>query len=308
MKKVLVIGAAGTIGMPLLKYLLSEGKYELTALDLKNKKSYHNLKKYRKRINVIYGDALDRSVIEPLIKESDYVINLATCLPPLAEYKKGLADIIEYNVTDNIVRATNYYNPNCHLIYISTTSLYGMQDGNIKNKITIDELDYYNSAKLKSEKLIIKKCKKYTILRMPLILSDLRKDPFMYNIKSNLMVECISKEDAAYSICKCINNDNVNKKILDIGGGNLLRCKYNDILNNILKYHGLSIKYILARVFMDKNYYSPILSDSDESNKLLNYRNDSLDSYFMRQKRRSNKRKINLLLGKIVLLFKRGDK
>ncbi len=33
MKKVLVTGAAGVVGLNVLKYLLSEGKYEITALD-----------------------------------------------------------------------------------------------------------------------------------------------------------------------------------------------------------------------------------------------------------------------------------
>ena len=50
MKKVLVTGAAGMIGLNVIKYLLSEGKYEITVLDLKNKSTIQKLKKYRKRI------------------------------------------------------------------------------------------------------------------------------------------------------------------------------------------------------------------------------------------------------------------
>ena len=139
MKKVLVIGAGGTIGLCLLKFLLAEGKYEITAVDLKNNKSIKKLKKYRNRINVIYSDCLDRSLIDNLIKDHDYVYNLATCLPPLAEYKKGLCDIIETNVTENIIKAINYYNPNCHLIYGSSTSVYGSD--NINNEINIDSMN-----------------------------------------------------------------------------------------------------------------------------------------------------------------------
>ena len=37
MKKILVVGAAGSIGVHTVKYLLSEGKYEITILDLKTK-------------------------------------------------------------------------------------------------------------------------------------------------------------------------------------------------------------------------------------------------------------------------------
>ena len=35
MKRVLVTGAAGSIGLFTIKYLLNEGKYEIKALDLK---------------------------------------------------------------------------------------------------------------------------------------------------------------------------------------------------------------------------------------------------------------------------------
>jgi len=101
MKKVLVTGAAGAIGLHLIKYLLAEGKYEITALDLKNKKVYKRLKRYRRRINIVYGDILDRSLIESLVKEHDVIIHLSTCMPPLAEYKKDLVNIIEYNGTEN---------------------------------------------------------------------------------------------------------------------------------------------------------------------------------------------------------------
>ena len=50
MKKVLVVGAAGAVGIHTVKYLLSEGKYEITILDLKNKKSFNRLKRFRKRV------------------------------------------------------------------------------------------------------------------------------------------------------------------------------------------------------------------------------------------------------------------
>ena len=53
MKKVLVTGAGGSVGIGVIKYLLSEGKYEITALDLRNKNSQKRLKKYRRRINLI---------------------------------------------------------------------------------------------------------------------------------------------------------------------------------------------------------------------------------------------------------------
>ena len=299
MKKVLVTGAAGTIGLNLIKYLLSEGKYEITALDLKNKKVYKRLRRYRKRINIVYGDILDRTLIESLVKENDIVIHLATCLPPLAEYKKELVNIIDYNGTENIVRAINYYNPKCFLIYASTTSIYGTKGGSIKNKITLEEDAYFNKAKLHSEELIMKKTNFYTIVRVPLILGDLRKDPFIYNIQHDRVIETLTKEDAAYAFCRCLDKkEKLNKQIINIGGGAMCTTTFRELLINILKYHGLSWNLFFTSLFGIKNYTSPPLKDGDLTNKLLNYRNDSLDSYFMRQKRRSSKRKLAIILAK----------
>ena len=45
MKKVLVTGAAGSVGVHVIKYLLAEGKYEITALDLKNKNVFKRMRR-----------------------------------------------------------------------------------------------------------------------------------------------------------------------------------------------------------------------------------------------------------------------
>ena len=124
MKKVLVVGAAGAVGIHTVKYLLSEGKYEITILDLKNKKSFNRLKRFRKRVNILYGDVTDRILIEALVKDHDYIIDLASAMPPLGDMKDGLSMAIDYGGCENIVRAINYYNPKCHLFFASTTSMY----------------------------------------------------------------------------------------------------------------------------------------------------------------------------------------
>lgn len=309
MKKVLVTGAAGSVGLQVIKYLLAEGKYEITALDLKNKKVYKRLHRYRKRINIIYGDILDRTLVESVVKDQDAVIHLSSCLPPLASYHKDIAYIIEHNGIENIIRAISYYNPSCYLVYGSTTSLYKDKLGSARAKLEISEKDYFNNAKLKAEELVAKKMKNYTILRLPLVLTDLTKDTFIYSLSKKKEVEVITKEDAAYAFCKCLDNENkVNNMIYNIGGGASCRIEYRNLIRNIIKYHGLSFKF-LGSAFLTKDYDSPVLKDSDESNAILKYRNDSLQSYYMRQKRRSKHRKFSKLLGKIYLAFtKKGDK
>jgi len=101
----------------------------------------------------------------------------------------------------------------------------------------------------------------------------------------------------------------LSKKIINIGGGATCRSTFRKLLINILKYHGFSWNFFLTTLFTAKDYTSSILIDSDESNRILNYRNDSMQSYFMRQKRRSKKRKMAILCAKpFIWILNRKNK
>jgi len=306
MKKILVTGAAGSIGIQVIKYLLSEGKYEITALDLRNKKVLKKLKKYRKRINIIYGDVTDAVLIEALVKDHDVVIHLASVMPPMGDFSQKIGEIVDYNGTENIIKAINYYNNNCFLIYASTTSLYdNTLSANVKEKVKENELTNYSLSKYNTENLIKKKLKNYTIFRLPLILNEIEKEPFMFNVKKNLVIEVTTNVDAAYAFVKAINyKKELNKKTFNVGLGTEGRVKYNDVLKNILKYYGLSWKYVLSRVFLEKTYKSPILTDSDDLENIIHYRNDSLYNYYRRLQRMGRKRKIGKILAKPLLYLK----
>ena len=298
MKKVLVTGAAGCIGTQVIKYLLAEGKYEITALDLKNKTVFKRLRRFKKRINILYGDIGDRVLIEALVKSHDVIIHLASALPPLSDMKRGLAEIVEYDNTENIIRAISYYNPKCHLMYASTTSMYKEKENvTVKTKIELNDYDYFSLAKLRTEQLIKEKLKNYTIYRIPLVLGYMDDDIFMYHVKKNSIVDVVTKEDAAYAFVKGIKYlDKLNRKTFNVTSEEPIL--FNDLLINILKIRGLSFKYVLSRLFLEKNYYSPVCKDRDELEEIIHYRNDSLIEYYNRLKRKNSKRKFAKFLAK----------
>jgi len=283
MKKVLVTGAAGSIGLKVLKYLLSEGKYEITALDLRNKNNFKKLKKYRRRINIIYGDINDNILIDALVKDQDYIIHLAGVMPPIADIKKGLSDTIEYNGTKNIIKSINFHNPNCFLFYASSTTIYGPKEtANVKSEPNLISIDYYSNTKLNTEKLIKDKLKNYSIIRLPFVLCSPKTASFMYNVKRNTIMEAITDNDAAYLFVSALNNtEKLNKKTFNAGGGDATTGIYKEILANVLSIYGISIKYLLTLLFLDKNFYCHIYEDSNKLNDILEYRSDSLSSYYM---------------------------
>lgn len=306
MKRVLVTGAAGSVGLYVIKYLLSEGKYEITALDLRNKKVLKKLKNYRKRINIVYGDINDSILMEALVRDHDIIIHLASVMPPLGDFSKKIGEIVDYNGTENIIKAINYYNSDCFLIYASTTSLYDSSlSGNVKEKVLERNLTNYSLNKYNTENLIKKKLKNYTIFRLPLVLNNIIDEPFMFNIKKNLLIEVTTNIDAAYAFVKAIDyQKELNKKIFNVGLGNDGRVIFDEILKNILKYQGISFRYILSRIFLEKNYLSPVLTDSDRLEEIIHYRNDSLYNYYRRLKSRSKNRKLRKFLAKPILYFK----
>ncbi len=301
MKKVLVTGAAGGIGINVIKYLLAEGKYEITALDLRNKDVIKKLKKYKRRINILYGDVNDNVLIDALVKDQDVVIHLASALPPISNKKKGLAEIIDYNGCENIIRAISYYNPKCHLFFASTTRMYKKMDNpSVKSKIVLDEHDYFEKAKYDTEMLIKEKLKRYTIYRIPLVLSNPLKEPFMYHVKKNSVVDYITKEDCAYAFVKGIKYcDELNKKTFNVCESESIL--YKNLLNKIVLATGLTWKFVLSRIFLDKNYYSPVCSDKDELENVINYRNTTLNEYIRKLKFSTKKRKFSKFLAKVFI-------
>lgn len=305
MKKVLVTGAFGSVGKCVIKFLLSEGKYEITALDLNTKKNNKLSKKYKNRINVVLGDINDSTLIENLVKEKDTIIHLVSVMPPFSDFSKSLVELVEYDGTENIIKAINYYNPSCYLIYGSTTSLYDASlSGCIDEKVKENELNTFSYYKYVTELLIKKKLRNYTILRLPLVLNNIINESFIFNIKSNSLIEVTTNYDAAYAFVSSIENMKLlNKKIFNVGMGIKGRLLYKEILINILKYQGISFRYILSRLFLDKNYYSPVLTDSDNLDDLIHYRHDNLKLYYDRLRRVGRKRKIRKILAKPFIYF-----
>ncbi len=300
MKKVLVTGAAGTLGMYVLKYLLSEGKYEVTGMDLRNTRSYNRLKKYEHRINLVYGDVNDESLMASLVKTHDVIIHLAGVIPPMADIREELCDIIDYEGTVNIVDNIEAFNPKAYLIYPSTTTVYGKTKDivGVDREINIKPHDLYAKAKYKAEEYIRNNLKNYTIYRMPGFLCNLKSECPMYNTPLSSKVELIDGLDASYALVKSIDyKSKLNKKTYILAGGEKCRTGYREFLKQILRYHGISVRFLLSYFFADKNFYGSYYEDN-ELDSLLNYRGTSIKNYYINLE--NNESKIKRFIPKLL--------
>ncbi len=283
MKKVLVTGASGNIGKQVIKYLLSEGKYEITAIDIKNRKNYKALKKYRKRIQITFGDINNRVLIDSLIKENEIVIHLASSLPPISNLDENITLNNDYSGTKIIVDSIKKYNPKCYLIYTSSTSVYGKMEPfssiNIEDEVNPNIRDYYSKYKLKAENYIIHNLKNYTIYRLSYVLGNIKEDNIIYNLPLDSEIEPILNENAAYGIVATLDNKKaLNKKIMNLSGGKAYRISYRDYLLKILECYGITLKIWHTLLFVEKNF-SNNYYEEDNLNEILNYRSKSIEVY-----------------------------
>jgi len=293
MKKILITGASGTIGFLVVKYLLTEDDtYEITALDLKNRRSGKRLKKYRKRLNLIYGDVNDKTLMEALIKDHDIVIHLAGVIPPLADLKSELTRVVDYEGTKTIIRAIQKNNPKCFLIYASSTTIYGSEG--LKRKVTdellIDSDDSYSNVKADTEDMIKNELKHYTIFRLPALICNPQCDAPMYNTPIDSKVELITSADAAYSFARAISHQKeLNKNIYNISGGSACRTLFRNYLIKILQIHGLTIRYLVTALLVDKNFYGGYYDDGAKIDDILQFRNGTLTGYYKELETNTNK-------------------
>lgn len=285
MKKILVTGAAGTVGLQVIRFLLSEGKYEITALELRNRMAYKRLKAFRKRINIVYGDVNDKSIVDALIKDHDVVIHLAGVLPPLANINEDICKEVDFNGTKTVVNAIKRYNPECFMLYASSTSVYGKVDDykNIdkKTKFNIDEYDYYSKYKIECEKYIKTNIKNFSILRLAYILGDPGPEGLIYNVPLDCDMEVLSAEDAGYAfVCAIDFKKKINKKIFNVSGGEKFRTTYREYVKKVFKTYGLSFKFIASWFMAEKNYCGGYYKDGDELENILHFRSKNLSVYY----------------------------
>ena len=132
--KYLVTGGAGFIGSHLCERLISRGEQAII-LDNYSTSSISNIVGFQKQVKVVEGNILNKSLVDELVAESDYVVHLAAALGVLNIVNKPL-DSLRTNLqgTEVILEAANKHNK--PILIASTSEIYGKND-----KVPLNEED-----------------------------------------------------------------------------------------------------------------------------------------------------------------------
>ena len=141
--KILVVGGAGYVGGGIVDTLSK--KNEITVYD-----SLIYESAFRKDVNFIYGDIRDYIKINSILNNFDAVVWLAALVGDGAcSINPTLTHEINSETVKNLVK-----NFNGKIIFLSTCSVYGAQEGVLDENSEVNPLSEYASSKLIAEKYL----------------------------------------------------------------------------------------------------------------------------------------------------------
>lgn len=145
MSKVLVIGGAGYVGGYLTDLAIEQG-HDVRVYD---KLLYEDA--YLKNVDFAYGDILDRLAMKPHLDWADTIILLAGFVGDPA-----CALNPELTMNTNVLAVKNIVEDfKGRIIYPSTCSVYGAQDGLLTEESPFAPLSLYAESKIEAEKILL---------------------------------------------------------------------------------------------------------------------------------------------------------
>jgi len=154
--KVLIVGGCGYVGGYLTDYLTTTG-YDITV--------YDNLMyetRFLKDVKFIYGDIRDFNNLNKIVHDYDVVVWLAALVGDGAcAINPQLTELLNYGCTKWLV--DNYKGK---IVFMSTCSVYGINDDLIDESAAPNPLSVYAETKIKSEQYIVNNYDDYLIFRL----------------------------------------------------------------------------------------------------------------------------------------------
>ncbi len=290
MKKVLVIGGGGYVGVE-LAIKLSSSNYDVTVYDLF---LYQNCLNDYKKIKIIKGDIRDLKYLDNALKNIDTVIHLA-CISndPSFELNPDLGKSINLDCFEPFLNLCVKNKIN-HIIYGSSSSVYGVKkENNVSETLELEPLTDYSLFKAKCEKLLLNHnspgilktvirpatvCGYSRRMRLDLVVNILSANAYFQQkikvfggpqLRPNIYIDDMIN---AYALILEADERKIENQIYNVGANNL---SLNEIAKNVkeiinpdiqienIKSNDLRSYHISSQKILDNLGYSPKVSIMD---------------------------------------------
>lgn len=291
--KILLTGASGTVGFEVLKQLIEKDKYHIIVFDVDTENSKQKFASLPQKFDIVFGDISKLSDIERLPQNLDFIIHLAAIIPPLADENTALAEKVNLTGTQNIIHHLEKTSPNAFFIYSSSISVYGdrLKTPYIKvgDPLIASEGDHYAETKIKAEKIIQKSKLDWTIFRLAAIMGNHKISKLMFHMPLDTAMEICTPSDTARAFVNALEKQqDLSKRIFNLGGGSSCRNSYRDFLSRSFKIFGLGDLDFPTKAFAEKNFHCGYYEDGDDLENIVHFRRDNLEDYFREVKRKVN--------------------
>ena len=282
--RILLTGAFGNVGLSTLTELI-EKDYNVRIFEVYTKKNRKIAKKFKNRIEIIWGDLRNKEDVNKAVQSQDIIIHLAAIIPPLADTNPRLAESVNIGGTKNLIDAINAQAQKPKLVFSSSVAVHGDRRYNPMIKVT-DPLapskgDYYALTKISAEKLIRESGVDFAIFRLTYITSieKLNMDPQMFHMPLDTSIEICDTKDVGLALVNAVECDEVWGETFNLAGGNKCRITYREYLNDMMDIFGLGRDFLPEEGFAEKDFHCGYMN-TDKSQDLLNYQKHTLEDYY----------------------------
>ena len=304
MKRILLTGASGTVGLETLKHLVKNPNYEITVFDIKTPRSVKKLMPFKDCVEIVYGDISNYSEVEKVSQNKDVAIHLAAIIPPAADINPELAYRINVQGTENLIQALEKKSPQCYLLFSSSISVYGDRLSNPKISVS-DDLkpslgDQYGETKVLCEKSIQNSNLSWSIFRLAAIMGNHKISKLMFHMPLDTPMEICTPKDTGRAFANAIVfKDQLENRIFNLGGGEDCVISYRSFLAKMFEAFGLGDANFPEKAFAEKNFHCGIMFDGNQLDEIIHFRRQDLTDYF-----EMVNQKVNPIQKKLTFLFR----
>lgn len=303
--KIALTGATGNMGREALKELVkldNVDKVKILVLPNDKKRKTEVVKrcgKFKKKVEVLYGNLKDLETCNLLVEDVSYVINLAAVIPPKSDKHPWLAiDCNEVGV-NNLIQAIENLETQPKLIHTSTVALYGNRNhihpwARVGDPLLVSPLDVYSITKLRGEFAVLESnVKNWAVLRQTAMLhtnmlKDNMSDGLMFHTCFNAPLEWVTAHDSGVLIANIIKKDSEKdlgakfwKQCFNIGADGKNQITGYETLNDGFKIIGGTTKDFFKPYFnATRNFHGVWFYDGGKLNDMFDYVSQDVKDYW----------------------------
>ena len=282
--KVLLTGGFGNIGHETIKHLLKQD-HQVRCLDLDTKANRRTARKFKGRVEAVWGDVTSRPSVEAAMKDQDIVIHLANYIDVMwMEAHPDEARKVNVGGTVNVIEAMKAgLSQGRKLIYISSIGVWGSTrrpPPGLKASDPVSPLTVYGRQKVECEELVKNSGLDWCILRLavapPLKGERIGTAAVLFEAPLDAHWDFVDPRDVGLAVANCVTSSEVWGKTLLIGGGSRNQMVYRDFVKTFFGFLGPIPEEAFAPP--DSGVWAEWV-DSSESQRLLNYQNHTLEEF-----------------------------